>query len=124
MFLNVDLELASKDNLAPLVAALGKNVVVLHAVRHRGRHKVNLELSGSPKTASAGITRFVKLLHRLPGPARRLWVRASVRDFNVGVRAGLEPHSAEFILEKKVLNEVVRLGGGLVFTVYPFSPEN
>lgn len=121
-FLNVDLEIGSKEDLIPLAAALGSRVSVLSSYRWRGLRWIGLEIIPfrplAWKTPSAVIRAFVKQLDGLAGRARKSWVGAEVRDFNVGIEAGLKPNSAVYTLDADVVKAVARLGGRIVFTVY------
>ncbi len=88
-FLNVDLELKSRADLGPLLAALDKTTVVLHTRKERGMHYASLELYEFSKYTKPEtcIARFVQLVRRLPPTARRLWDRALQRRFDIGIEA-------------------------------------
>jgi len=123
-FLNVDLDIYSKADLHPLVTALGKRVVVLYVGRIRQTHCAHLELAKMTKTADATICGFCSLIEALPKPERGLWNAAKVRDFNIGVQAGMQPHSTEFALPAGTLKAAHELGARIVFTVYaPEQPQ-
>lgn len=118
-FLNVDLELASKKDLGPLLVPLAKNVVILADRKQRGVHRLSLELYefSRYRDPNACIARFVQLVRRLPTPARKLWDRATERTFDVGVQAGSGTTFAAR-LETSTLRRVAEIGGALVITVY------
>ena len=120
-FLNVDLDIYSKADLRPLVTALGKKVMVLYVGRIRQTHRAHLELTKITKTAAATIRGFCSLIEALPKLERNLWNAAKVRDFNIGVQAGTQPHSTEFALAAETLKAAHELGARVVFTVY--APE-
>lgn len=120
-FLNVDLDIYSKADLQPLVTALGKKVLVLYAGRIRQTHCAHLELAKVTKTADATIRGFCCLIKALPKLERGLWNAAKVRDFNIGVQAGMQPHATEFALAAETLKAAHELGGRIVLTVY--APE-
>lgn len=48
-FLNVDLEVTARGDLAPLVAALRNEVIVVNERRSRGLHSIGLELYASSR---------------------------------------------------------------------------
>ncbi len=120
-FLNVDLDIYAKSHLQPLVAALEKKVLVLYIGRVKRTYEAHLELSKITKTADAAIRGFCALIEALPLAERRLWNAAKARDFNVGVQAGIEPHSREFAIAAETLQAAHRLGARIIFTVY--APE-
>ena len=121
VFLNVDLDLFSRQNLQPLLSALGSKIVVLHAGRHGRTYRAHVELARSPKSADTAIRRFAALIRALPRSERRLWDAATIRDFNIGVQAAMRPHSHEIPLAGKTIDLVAALKARIVITVY--APE-
>jgi hypothetical protein len=117
-FLNVDLDIYSKADLQPLVTALGKKVFVLYVGRIRQTHCAHLELAKITRTADATMRGFCSLIEALPRLERDLWNAAKVRDFNIGVQAGTQPHSTEFALAAETLKAAHELSARVVFTVY------
>jgi hypothetical protein len=120
-FLNVDLDLASQEDLAPLADALHPHLHALHVGRVGRRYWARFELRGQPRTPDAAIRRLVTAIWRLPPGQRRRWNRATRRDFNVGIQAAPEPHSREFPIEPATVAMVGRAGGRIVVTVYGSS---
>ena len=123
-FLNVDLDIVSRNRLDPLVAAFGQKVFVLHVSTQGPPYEAHLELQGShwPKIeADAIITKFVALIGALPLRARRLWEGARAREFNIGIQAGLLPRAHELRLKARTLGAVAEVGGTIVITTY--APE-
>ena len=117
-FLNVDLDVDATSDLQPLVNAFGKKVIVLHAGRIRRRYAIHLELARVTKTADATIRGFCALIESLSKAGRDLWNGAKVREFNIGVQAGTQPHCCEFALAVETLKAASELGARIVFTVY------
>lgn len=120
-FINVDLDIYSKTDLRPLVAALGKKIYVLHVGRHRPRGRTycaHLELRPHPKSADLGIRDFCLLIQTLPRAERKLWDNAKARDFNIGVRVKKEPYAKRFDIAADTVRAAAKLGAQIVFTVY------
>jgi hypothetical protein len=117
-YLNVDLDIYAKCDLQPLVTALGKSVVVLYCGRMKRTHCAHLELARDTKTADSTIRRFCTLLEGLPRVQRGVWNAAKIRAFNIGVQAGMQPHSSELILTAETVERAAKLGAQIVFTVY------
>jgi len=117
-FLNVDLDLYSRSNLQPLVAALGQRVFTLHVGRKGQTYSAHLELSREPKTADLAIRSLAALIDTLPKAERKLWDTANVRDFNVGVQAAMRPHSYEIPLAYETIKIASALKARIVFTIY------
>lgn len=123
-FLNVDLDLYSRSNLQPLVTAMGHSVIVLHAGRDGRRWCAHLELARVARTADSAIRSFSSLIRRLPSAAGKLWGSATVRDFNIGVQAGMQPRSYEIALARETVETASALKARIVVTVYaPEIPE-
>ena len=117
-FLNVDLDILSKVSLEPLVAALGEKVFV-HYVGPEGRtFGAHVSRSSYGQTADKLTRELCALVQRLPRGPRRLWNNAVSREFNVGIQAGLTPHSHEVRISEKTVALVARLGGAVVLTTY------
>jgi hypothetical protein len=87
-FINVDLEVWSREDLAPLAQTLEPKCLVLHVGKLRRRFHLSIEASSNPKTPDEAIAALVELVHALPPAARRLWKRAESRVFNIGYDAG------------------------------------
>jgi hypothetical protein len=122
-FLNVDLDIYADFDLQPLVRAFGKKVVVLYVGREKRKYASHLELAGRAKSANSIIRAFCGLIQALPPAERRLWNRATRRDFSIGVQAGEQPHASDFPVEAATVQAVAKLGGRIVLTVYsPLLP--
>jgi hypothetical protein len=120
-FLNVDLEIYSRSDLQPLVAAFGKEVFVLYAGRVKRTYQARLELARMTKTADATIRDFYALIKTLPKTAREMWDAAKVRDFSIGVQSCTKSPAIDFALATETLKAAYDLGARIVLTVY--SPE-
>jgi len=53
--LNVDLDVYSRSNLAPLAAAMEPNAFVLYVGREINRYGAHFEMRGFPKNAEAAV---------------------------------------------------------------------
>lgn len=118
--MNVDLDIVSSVPLDGLVEAMGEDVFVLYMGGKGRKHVAHVELASSymGTTADRTITGLVALVRRLPPRYRRIWRAAKSRDFNVGIEAGLEPHSYELRLDRRTVDAVANVQGNLVVTVY------
>ncbi len=122
-FLNVDLEVRSKDALTELVQAFEPGAMALSCMAIPDGYLANLELATQPAEAEAAIRSFASLIERLPPRARDLWNKASVRDFSIGVEAGGSPSHFEAALTPAVLELAAALGARITFVVYVNAPE-
>ena len=95
-FLNVDLDVAAPCDLAPLVEALGDQVLNMYAGPTDTGFEAHLELSGEvvmPASADIAIRGFITLLTALPQSARTIWGRATRKEFNIGIQGGTTPRA-------------------------------
>ncbi|MGH2376764.1 MAG: hypothetical protein ACRDIC_25305 [bacterium] len=122
-FLNVDLDVSSRDDLAPLADGLRPQVHALHVGRVGRRYWARFELRAQPRTPDTAIRRLVTAIQRLPARQRTRWNRTIRRDFNVGIQAAPRPHCSEFPIEPPTVAMVGKVGGRIVVTVYGSSPS-
>jgi hypothetical protein len=87
-FINVDLEVWSKEDLASMARWLEDKCLLLHAGKIRGRFHLSIEASCSSTTPDEAISALLQIVRALPPAAKRLWKRAESRVFNVGYDAG------------------------------------
>jgi hypothetical protein len=113
----VDLDLKSTADLAPLLDAFGEKVMVLHADRIGLKRWLRLMLTQQPKNPTDGILGLAKIVAGLRGRARTVWARAR-KELDIGVRGGLQPASAEWLLEHHAVEAAARSGMQIRFTVY------
>jgi hypothetical protein len=122
-FLNVDLDISSREDLAPLAAALRPRLFALHVGRTRKRHWARFELRTQPRTLDAAIRRLVRAIQSLPRPQQACWNRAITREFNIGIQAAERPHASEFPVTPATLQMVAKVRGRIVITVYGAAPS-
>lgn len=121
-FLNVDLDIVSKAPLAPLIAALGRSVVVLYAGPEGRRHVAHLETARTSNDPSRLIRRFVDLVRTLPRAEKRLWDGAETREFNLGFQAAATPATFESRLDPAAVRAAASVNAGIGITVYGAAP--
>jgi len=117
-FLNVDLEIQSASKLDSLVAAMGKQVVVLHSGPGSAkRYLLALESSREHKGPDATIHALCATVEGLPPTVRRIW-NASRREFDVGYELRASERSSRFSLRPDTLERISKLGATLTVTYY------
>jgi hypothetical protein len=115
-FLNIDLEVWSRQPLGPLVTAFGE--INLYDGPIGRRYLASFETAAMVKGADATIRALVRRVRGLRDAARKLWDGAARRDFNIGIQGGAEPFSLELGLEPATIRAIEEVHGGLVITVY------
>jgi len=117
-FLNVDLDVSSREDLAPLAEAFRPRLLALHVGRDRQQYRARFELRTQPSNADVAIRRLVAAIEGLPVRQRACWKRAATRDFNIGIQAAEEPHHSEFRIAPATVLKAGRVGARIVITVY------
>ena len=141
-FINVDLEIWSRTDLAALARALEPRSLILYAGRSRRKFLVAIEAKSSRLTSpERTMWSLLELIESLPPAARRSWKSAESRVFNVGYEGGefvtlfherpagsgrwypKDPGKAaqpcETSLSPDLLHAVARARGTITTTIYP-----
>ena len=119
-YLNVDLDIESREPLAPIIEALDGDVAVLYQGTAREFYTLSLEVADcSFGDAEATINNLCLLLENLPPEARQLWDRCCTRIFDIGYESGDHPRSFRSILHPETVARVAALGAAIMVTIYP-----
>jgi hypothetical protein len=142
-FINVDLEVWSREDLATFAAAVAPRSFVLHVGKVRRKFFASIEAkSARPLTSpEQAISALLKLVESLPPRAGRLWRHAESRVFNVGYESGefvsllyerpvgsgrwyargpdRTAGPCETSLSPELLRAVAKVGGTIATTIYP-----
>jgi hypothetical protein len=121
-FLNVDLDVESPDDLRLLANAFEPDAYSLE--RPSGRASFELNVAQSPTGPEPVILEFVRLVNRLPPPARAIWDRASKRTFDIGIQSGRRPSRETHNLSVDTLRAVADIGAEIAITIYAVSADH
>jgi hypothetical protein len=122
-YLNVDLEIRSPSDLAPLAKAVSRQLIVLYAGKVGREYLLSLEVNGLSSNPDAVIRRFDRVIGSLSPAARRLWLRARDRVFDVGVEAAGGKVPLVVTLAPDTVKTVARLKARIALTVYRRLPR-
>lgn len=123
-FINVDFDIRSKSDLGPLLAALGEQVCASCNKLGPRTYWVHGDLSSAPESADAAIRSLSSLINELPPTPRKLWDKATTREFDIGVEAAMQPFCYEMVLSAEAVDAAAKLNARIRFTVYaPQSPK-
>src|SRR5512145_1689265 len=114
-FLAVDLDVRSRKSLAALFAAWpDADTPGYQGKAPRWLHTQSFLVNA---TADQEIRDLLKRVARLPPAARRCWDEATSRTFDIGIQAGLGPHSfQEVLVRPATIEAVARAGGRILIT--------
>ena len=113
-FLNVDLDISAQAGLETLLDAMASSVIILNQTAKTA----SIELSEGYSSLEETTVKLVELINSLSPEARTIWGQCERRSLNVGIRAGIEPHSSEFAISKETVSALTDAGFDVVFTVY------
>ena len=123
-FINVDLDIESRDSLAYLCLELSSSDVHhLHCEPGERGFFARLECSNGGDTSEADsvINKFCSALESLDERAAAQWNAAHRRCFDIGYETSGSDQCWQSDLQRKTLSRVVALGASIAFTVYPRS---
>lgn len=126
-FLNLDLELRSKQDLAPLAAYLNKHACLLHSGEFNGTYQLTAEPNvGGHSSGSAQpcTEEFLTTIASLSSDLRALFDGSHLRVFDYGFDGGLEAPPCTVDLPAAQLARMAELGIGIRVTVYPYREES
>ena len=116
-FLNLDLDVESREPLGRLADAL-PSLLVLFSGRVRGRHMLSMELSDPALLVDPTVRHMARTISRLSGEPKRLWQRATKRCFNIGFACGTR-HAPSFLIDASSIQAIAALDATLAIKLYP-----
>ena len=127
-FLNVDLELESKESLDRIAQEFGDRVHVLHNGPLQDiPYLLALEIyAGDDRDPESIIEAFCDLIEALSGKAKASWRKCTARRFDIGIESGTGVArrfgALCLSLSPETLKRVAALSAEAVITVYPPRP--
>jgi hypothetical protein len=112
-FLNVDLDIRVQAGLQAILDAMASSVIVLNQSAQTASVELNENYSSLEETTA----RLVELVNSLP-PEKTIWGQCELRSLNVGIQAGVEPHSSAFAISQETVSALADAALEVVFTVY------
>jgi hypothetical protein len=125
-FLNLDLELRAKSDLASLAKYLGEHASLLHCGKFGDDYQLTAEpLCGghSNHSVQACTEELLETIVALPGELKELFDRSHVRLFDYGFDGGLSAKPLSVDVSAAQLLRMAQLGIGPRVTVYPYRAE-
>jgi hypothetical protein len=116
-FLNVDLDIRSKSELAPILKEFGRRVALMHCGPVGPRHLLAVETAKQYKDPDSTTHALCDLVDALSPSARRLWDSAD-KQFDIGYEWAPGLNTSQFSLRPDTLLRVAQLGARLTITHY------
>ncbi len=119
-FLNADLDLLFEDEPMFVLRELGRKVIVLHSEQQaNGRGWfTRLELSRDPKSPEQAIQSWIEALNKLSAKAKREFLKAMSRTFDLGFDVGNDKKAVQIKLPSDLLSELAGWGASYTITLY------
>ena len=122
-FLNVDLELESKQDISALVNDLQKNAVVLHYDKDDYRQLARIEANVNVSSPDKAINHLCELIESCSKGALKQWLSCSKRTFDLGFNSGVSPKCYSQALHVDTLLRISAIGAGIEITIYPVESK-
>lgn len=117
-FISVTLEVFSKSDLQPLVAALGSKVHVHYLGMEFRLFKAYFDLAERPKTPKTAVLRYCKLIQKFPPQARAIWNAAKSRSFDIGIEAPKRGNYYWSAVSSEAIRASAEVGAQIAISVY------
>ena len=123
-YLNTDLDLVAKHNLAPLAAVLqAQGIPPLHMTPgEEGNWHATFEVAAEHHAPEEALSIMLDAAESLSDEARMLWSGCAVREFNIGYVCGDQPWAFSYGLSNRLLVRMSAAGASLRITLYPPEP--
>ena len=118
-FLNVDLEIESKQDIAQLVSDLGKSAMVLHYDKDETRQLARIEANIDVTSPDSAINHLCELIESCSRNALKQWLSCTKRTFDIGFQSGKNPKCFNQALHADTLLRISAIGAGIEITLYP-----
>jgi hypothetical protein len=123
-YLNTDLELKSKQDLALVVKELSEQgCVVLYHGELDELNFATFEVSIQATDPDHTVRSFVNYIDALSPDAQSEFETCSSRVVDIAFESGSEPSSLSSLLQHETITELSRLGISVAITIYPISDE-
>lgn len=118
-FLNVDLELESKNDISVLVDELAKKAILLHYDQDDYRQSARFEADSDIKSPDQAINQLCELLETCSRNALKQWLSCSKRTFDIGFNSGTNPKCFNQAIKSDTLLRISAIDEGIEITIYP-----
>ncbi|PAJ73770.1 hypothetical protein CJF42_14075 [Pseudoalteromonas sp. NBT06-2] len=118
-FLNVDLELESKNDISILVGELAKKAIILNYDKDDYRQSARIESNTDIKTSDQAINHLCEQLESCSRNALKQWLTCSKRTFDIGFNSGGKPKCFNQAIKSDTLLRISAIDAGIEITIYP-----
>ncbi|SFC81592.1 hypothetical protein [Pseudoalteromonas denitrificans] len=120
-FLNVDLELESKNDISILVNELAKKTTILHFDKDDYRHFARIEANSDITSPDQAINHLCEQLESCSREALKQWLSCKKRTFDIGFQSGRNPKCFNQAIKSDTLLRISAIDAGIEITIYPLG---
>ncbi len=123
-FLNVDLEIESKNDLQIIVNELGKDCSLsIYDKNESGNNSAVFSHRAAFNDYSINviISLFCDSIENLSPKARDVWNSCRIRKFDAGFESGNFPENFQSEIRADIIKRVAALGASIAITIYPIN---
>jgi hypothetical protein len=122
VFINIDMELSSSEDLSPLANELDGKIYVLQNEFVGEDYKLSFECNLNEEEPSKVLIQYVKLISGLSENSKDLLKKCNSRILDFGYESGMESVLSNSI-PAAILSDLVALNYDLVVTIYPVDED-
>ncbi|WP_405600828.1 MULTISPECIES: hypothetical protein [unclassified Pseudoalteromonas] len=115
-FLNIDLDIESKEDIRPIVHFWGEEVMIFRLEEIEGTWRGSFETSED--TENDIVDKYHQLIMSLPPNLRAIWDGCIKRIFDFGFEAGSLPRAFQSSLSQSSISKLAEIGGAITVTIY------
>ena len=118
-FLNIDLEIESKENFGLLVKEFEKHWVSFHFSENEGMYSASFETA--ELSTKEIMNEYFNVIDSLSGDMLELLNNCLTRKFDIGFNSGITPRSFSYSIDNEILNKITSIGCTINITIYPMN---
>lgn len=120
-FLNVDLDIQSKQDISLILNELGTNIFVLHRGQQENYYFACLEIDRDAPNADMTINIFCDLIENFSEETSKIWNSCYYKVFDLGYESGIQPNYFTSNISSTTIKRIASIGASLNITIYPID---
>ena len=115
-FLNIDLDIESKEDLTPLMKCWKDEIVIFRLEKENGIWYCSIETS--EVSESDIINKYYQLVSNLNSDLKNIWYRALKRNFDFGYERNITQKSFQTNISQEYVSKINEMHGSITITTY------
>ena len=122
-FLNVDLDIESKQDISLMLKELGENILILHHEQNENFYFARLEIDRDVFNADKTINYFCDLIENLSENSRITWGGCISKIFDIGYESGKQQNNFTSKINSRTVKRIAKIGASLNITIYSINND-